>query len=504
MNLLSIVLLALGLVLGYFLRQFVLKRRASSIEVRLRKKIEETRKQAQEIILEAKNQASKTIDEARTEAKERERQLMRLEERLMKREENLEIREKDIQDKQQKLNETAEKLKRLNEELAKGKEKLTDELSRIAHLTRDEAKKELFAQIEKEAADELIALERKTAEQRRQVIEEKTRDIILSVIERFSRSVASETTSSIVNIGDDELKGKIIGKEGRNIRHLEKLTGVEIIIDETPGIVTLSSFDPTRRAIAKLAVEKLIKDGRIQPAKIEEKVDEAKKEIHEQIVKAGEAAVYEVGIFDFPPQIIQLMGRLQFRTSYGQNVLQHSVEVALLAGMLAKELGLDVDIAKKGGLLHDVGKSVDQEIEGSHLEIGRKILQKYGIDEKVVKAMQSHHETYPIEIPEASLVNAADIISASRIGARSDSLENYIKRLSDLEEIATTFPGVEKAYAISGGREIRVFVFPQEISDLEAIELAKNVAQKIESELKYPGEIKVNVIRETRATEYAK
>jgi len=300
------------------------------------------------------------------------------------------------------------------------------------------------------------------------------------------------------------LKGKIIGKEGRNIRTLERVTGVEIIVDETPGAITISSFDPMRREIAKLALEKLIKDGRIQPAKIEEQCEAAKAEINDRLKRAGEEAAYELGILDLPREIILLLGRLMFRTSYGQNVLNHSVEVAHIAGMLAAELKANVDIAKRGALLHDIGKAVDHEVQGTHVEIGRKILKKYGVNELVIRAMEAHHEDYPYAIPEAYIVAAADAISAARPGARRDSLENYVKRLEDLEAIATGFPGVKNVYAISAGREIRVFVEPEKIDDFAALRLAKDIAGKIESELRYPGEIKVNVIREIRAVEYAK
>ena len=300
------------------------------------------------------------------------------------------------------------------------------------------------------------------------------------------------------------LKGKIIGREGRNIRTIERLTGVELVIDETPETIIISSFDPMRREIAKLALQKLIKDGRIQPAKIEEKVEEAKNEIENRIYELGEEAAYEVGIYDLPKEIIQLLGRLSFRTSFGQSVLTHSIEMAHLAGMIAAELGADVEIAKRGALLHDIGKAIDHEVPGTHVELGRKILKKYGVDEGVIKAMESHHEEYPFSTPESFIVAAADVLSAARPGARRGTLESYIKRLEDLEKIATSFPGVKQAYAVSAGRELRVFVVPEQIDDFRALQLARDIASKIESELKFPGEIKVNVIREMRAVEYAR
>ena len=307
-----------------------------------------------------------------------------------------------------------------------------------------------------------------------------------------------------VEIPSDDIKGKIIGKEGRNIRAFEKATGVEVIIDDTPGTVTLSSFDPVRRQIARTALQNLITDGRIQPAKIEEMVEKAKESIAETIKKKGEEAAYEAGVFNLDPRIILILGRLHFRSSYGQNVLQHSIEMAHIAGMLAEELGADPAVSRAGALLHDLGKAVDHEVPGTHVEIGKRILEKFGADPAVVKAMQAHHEEYPYETLESRIVQAADAISGSRPGARRDSIENYIRRLKELEDIANTFPGLEKAYAIQAGREIRVFVKPGEVSDLEAQKLARDIAVRVEQELKYPGEIKVTVIRESRIIEYAR
>lgn len=300
------------------------------------------------------------------------------------------------------------------------------------------------------------------------------------------------------------MKGKIIGREGRNIRALERATGVEFIIDETPDAIIISSFDPYRRETARMALEKLIKDGRIQPAKIEEKVEEAKAELNKRAQDIGEAAAQDLGVFDLPKEILQLLGRLHFRTSYGQNVLTHSVEMAYISEMMARELGLNAEVAKKGALLHDIGKAIDHEVEGTHVDLGMKLLKKYGIDERVVEAMQSHHEDFPYARPEAYVVTAADVLSAARPGARRGTIETYIKRLADLEKIATEFPGVKNAYAIAAGRELRVFVVPEKIDDFRALELAREIANRIQSELKYPGEIKVNVIREIRAVEYAR
>jgi ribonuclease Y len=310
--------------------------------------------------------------------------------------------------------------------------------------------------------------------------------------------------TTVVPIPTEEVKGKIIGKEGRNIKAFERATGVEIIVDDTPGAITISSFDPVRRQVARVALENLIQDGRIQPAKIEEMVEKAKQEINNIIKERGEAAAYECGVFNLDPRIISIVGRLHFRTSYGQNVLQHSIEMTHIAGMLAEELGANVAVAKAGALLHDIGKAVDHEVVGSHVEIGRRILQKFGASEEVVKAMQAHHGEYPYETIESIIVQTADSISGGRPGARRDTVENYLKRLGELEAVANSFTGVEKSFALQAGREIRVFVFPSQVSDLEAKEMARNIALKVERELKYPGEIKVNVIREMRATEFAR
>jgi ribonuclease Y len=323
-------------------------------------------------------------------------------------------------------------------------------------------------------------------------------------LQRYAGSHAAETTTSTVSIPSDELKGRIIGREGRNIKTLERLTGIEIIVDDTPEAIVISGFNPVRREIARMAIEKLIEDGRIHPTRIEEAINFAKTEVNNKIKEAGEAAAYDVGVAGLDPKLVQLLGRLRFRTSYGQNVLLHSLEVAHLAGALAAELGADVAVAKKAGLLHDIGKAIDHEVQGTHIEIGINILQKFGVSEEIISAMKSHHEDYPFESNEAMIVAAADALSASRPGARKDTLEDYLKRLTELENVATSFEGVDKSYAIQAGREIRIFVKPDQIDDLGAIKLARSVADKIEQELKYPGEIKVNVLRETRAVEVAR
>jgi len=496
--------LIIGILLGYFIRQSLAQKQANSIEAKLKVRLEKVKEEAKKLVLEAKEKADKILEEAREEEKKRKAQINKIEERLLERESLLDKRQLDLDEKEKEIKNIYEKIQVLKTELENLKNSEIEALEKIAKMSLDEAKEELFKRIEKENQTEVLGLLQKYEEAKKEELEKKAKEIMATAIERYAHSNVSEVTTSIVDLPSDDVKGKIIGREGRNIRHFEKLTGVELIVDDSPSTIILSSFDPVRREIARLALEKLIIDGRIQPAKIEEKVLEAQAEIRDKIKKAGEEAVYEAGILDLPPEIVHLLGRLKFRTSYGQNALTHSLEVCLISAALASELGANVEIAKKAGLLHDIGKAVDQEIEGTHLELGRRILQKYQMPEEVIKAMQSHHGDYPPETLEAVIVNAADAISASRPGARKDSLEAYLKRLANLEEIATSFEGVEKAYAISGGRELRVFVFPDKIDDLSAFKLAKNIANRIESELKYPGEIKVAVIRETRVIEIAR
>jgi ribonuclease Y len=494
----------LGVIGGYYFRKAVVKRRADTIEAKINERIERAKEEAREILLEAKRKASEVFVKTEEDLRQEREKLSKLEERLLAKDELLEKRRAQYEAEEAALAKEREKIEALQKELESLREEAIKKLEAIAKLSSAQARQELLSQIEERYKEDLAATIRKMEKERREQIERKAVEIISTVLQRYARSHVGDLTTSVVHLPNEEIKGRIIGREGRNIRHFEHLTGVELIMDEAPDAITISCFDPVRREIARIALERLIQDGRIQPARIEEKVEEARKEIAQKIREAGEAAVYEVGILDFPPEIVQLLGRLAFRTSYGQNVLTHSIEVAILAGMLAAELGLDKEVAKKAGLLHDIGKAVDHEIEGTHLEIGRKILQKYKFDERIIQAMQSHHDDYPVEIPEAYVVNAADAISGARPGARRDTLENYLKRLADLERIAVSFSGVEKAYAIQAGREIRVFVNADEVGDVEAAELARNIALKIEEELQYPGEIKVVVIRETRAIEYAR
>ena len=497
-------ILAGGVALGYLIRQLLATRNLNSIEATIKRQLEESKTQAKEALLEAKDKAVKILEDAKNQERERLAILSRQEDRLNVQLKKIEQKEDALENGKQFLEKQAEQIKAIHQEADALKKKSEEIIEQVSGLSREEAKAKLLSQIEEDSKADLIAAMQKMEKNRLEELEKKARSIMTTAIQRYARSHISEITTSTVNLPSDELKGRIIGKEGRNIRALERLTGVEIIVDETPEAITLSSFDPLRREIAKTALLKLMSDGRIQPARIEEKVEEAKKEVSKKVMEAGEMALYEVGILDIPKEVTMLLGRLAFRTSYGQNVLLHSIEMAHIAKMLAKELGANTDVAKKAALLHDIGKAVDHEIEGTHLELGRKILQKYGIDQAVIQAMESHHEDYPFSSSESFIVAAADIISGARPGARRDSVENYIKRLTELENIANSFAGVEKSYAIAAGREIRIFVHPEKIDDLKAIQLAKEMAKRIESELKYPGEIKVNIIRETRAVEYAR
>ena len=500
----AVLLIAVGAGLGYFIRQLVAKQRVNSIELRTQKLIEDAKVEAKEITVEAKTEAVKILEEAKKEEKNREIELKRIQDRLENREGLLDKKMSEIGEREKDAEARVEKIRLVKAELDEARVKIEKELERVAGLTKEKAMEELQQKLEKDNEETLLQRIRKLETTGLEELERRAKQMLATIIQRVSTPTVSEVTTTSVQIPSDEIKGKIIGREGRNIRSLERAAGVEIIVDDTPGAIVISAFDPVRRHIAKNALEVLIADGRIQPARIEEAVEKSRSEIEKQIKSAGEAAAFEVGIFDLDPRLVSLLGRLKFRTSYGQNVLVHSIEMAHIAGMLAEELGGDVMVAKKGSILHDIGKAVDHEVQGTHVEIGRRILQKFGADNRIVQAMQSHHEEYPYETLESVLVQVADVISAGRPGARRDSVENYLKRLQDLEAIANSFEGVEKSYAIQAGREIRIFVTPEKVTDLEARELAKKIATRVESELKYPGEIKVNVIRETRTIEYAR
>ena len=497
-------LAAAGLILGYLVGRFLAIRQLNSTEAKIREQLKAAKTQAEESILVAKDKAASLLEEVQREERSRKVQLERLEERLLNKEDFLDKRSLDIDGREKNIGKGLEELKEAKAKIDDLELKTVEKLEKISGLTHQQAKEQLLGNLENFHRDELAGLLQKFEKEKRDVMEKKALEVITTALQRYSRSHVADLTTSAVTLPNEELKGKIIGREGRNIRALERLTGVEVIVDETPESITISSFDPLRREIAKMALEKLIRDGRIQPVKIEEKVEEAKQELDQRIKEIGEAAAYEVSVLDLPKEITFLLGKLNYRTSYGQNVLVHSIEMAHLAGMMALELGVNVEVAKKGALLHDIGKAIDHEIEGNHVELGRKILKKYNINEEVIKAMESHHEDFPFATPESFIVAAADILSTARPGARRDTLENYLRRLEDLEKLVLGFEGVKVAYAVSGGREIRIFVIPEKIDDFGALRLARDIAAKIQSELKYPGEIKVNVIREIRAVEYAR
>lgn len=494
----------ISIVIGYYLRLIVSLGQKGSMELDLKKMMLEAEKKEKAIVDEAEKKAEEILKTARAEAKQKEEDNKKTEERLIKKDELLLHRQTEIDKEVEEIKKRIEEIKNIREKTEQIELQKKEELSKIAKLTPEEAKAEILKTVEKENEEDILARMKKLEIDGEERLEEKAKEILTTSIQRLSNSVSSDMLTTHVVIPNDEIKGKIIGKEGRNIKAFERCTGVEVIVDDTPGSITISSFDPVRRQVAKSALEKLIADGRIQPAKIEELVQKSEQEIAKVIKEKGEEAVYETGVLGLDPRIVSILGRLHFRTSYGQNVLAHSVEMAHIAGMLAEEIGANVQVAKAGALVHDIGKALDHEVVGTHIEIGRRILQKFGADEAIIKAMQAHHEEYPYETLESMIVQSADAISGGRPGARRDSVENYLKRLKELEAVASSFKGVEKSYALQAGREIRIFVTPSEITDLEAKQMARDIAIRIESELKYPGEIKVTVIRESRTIEFAR
>lgn len=509
MSLQTVLLLAgitglVGTIIGYFLRWIVSLGKKGSMELTIKQTMLEAKTQAQKIVEEAEKKAESLMFDAKEDVKNREISMKKLEDRLIKKDELIDKRQADVDREAENIKEKISEVKDLKGKVKELEVKAEGELARIARLTEDQAKTELIAAIESKYGEDFLVRMQKLEREGNDRLDRKAKDILATAIQRLAASTAGDIMTTNVPITSEDIKGKIIGKEGRNIRSLERAAGVEIIIDDTPGMITISGFDPVRRHIAKYALESLMADGRIQPAKIEDTVEKAKGEVNKIIKEKGEQAAYEAGVFNLDPRIISILGRLHFRTSYGQNVLQHSLEMAHIAGMLAEELDADVLVAKAGALLHDIGKALDHEVVGTHVDIGRRILEKFGADPRIIKAMQSHHEEYPYETLESIIVQTADAISGGRPGARRDSVENYLKRLADLEAIANSFEGVEKSYAIQAGRDIRVFVNPEKISDLEAKRIAQEIARRVEKELKYPGEIKVNVIRETRVIEYAR
>lgn len=497
-----------GLGIGYFLlRQKSPSKNSPSLadsEAKINEKLSQARATLAELKLEAEQANEAARAKLERELDTRREQIVALEKRLTDREERaeakllqLEKREEAFKAEQSRLASAEEEVKRLQAEEAK-------RLEEISGLTNEQAAQRALELAEQRTKEEIVRRVRKLEQEGERAIEDKARNMLATVIQRYASSHVAETTTSHVSVPDESMIGRVIGKEGRNIQHLERMTGCEIVIDETPNSIMVSGFSPLRRQVAKSALERLLKDGRIHPGRIEEVVEEAKKEINEDIRQAGEACVYDLGIVDFPEKLVQLVGRLKYRTSYRQNILNHSWEAAHIARMLAEELGANVDLAKKATLLHDIGKAIDHEVEGDHVTIGEKIMKKFGISEDIIRAAAAHHEDYPFDTIEAIIVQVSDAISAARPGARRDSLENYVKRMEDLEAIATAHQGVKKAYAIYAGREVRVFVEPNQVDDLTAIKMAQTIARDIEQQMTYPGEIKVNVIRETRADSLAR
>lgn len=493
-----------GIAIGYYLRLIISLGKKGSMELEIKEMLLTAKEEATKITTEAEVKAKIVADEARIEIKEKEEKAKLIESRLIKKEDMLDKRQADIDKEVEIIKEKVLEIKAIKEKTEKLEQEKAKELEKIANMSIDEAKQSLIKTIETNYEQDILSRIQKLEQNGEEILEKKAQEILSSSIQRLANSVASDVMSTSINIPNDEIKGKIIGKEGRNIKAFERMTGVEVIVDDTPGTITISSFDPVRRHVAKVALEELIKDGRIQPAKIEKVVEQAHASINKTIKDKGEQAAYECGVIGLDQRIILILGRLHFRTSYGQNVLQHSIEMAHIAGMIAEEIGANVAVAKAGALLHDIGKALDHEVVGTHVEIGRRILQKFGANEEIIKAMQAHHEEYPYETVESRIVQTADAISGARPGARHDSIENYLKRLGDLEAIANSFTGVEKSYALQAGREIRIFVTPEKITDLEAKNMARDIANKIEKDLKYPGEIKITVIRETRVIDFAR
>lgn len=498
------VALGLGIAAGYYIRYIYALSQQSSAELKAKERLLDAEERALKIVEKAEEKAEKIESEAKTDLKAKQEELKEKEQRLIKREELIDERQIDIDSEKEAVRSKIEEVKSLKQRLDDRKGELDTKLEEVAGLSKDEAYEKLVAQVETERGEDitnrLLKVERLGEEQ----YEEKANNILLSAIHRIGNVMPTSIMTSNVELPSDDLKGKVIGKEGRNVRAFERATGVDVLIDETPGYIVLSSFDPIRREIARVALEALLKDGRIQPAKIEEAVEEARKEVSSIVRKMGEKAAYDANVPNLHPDLLTILGRLHFRTSYGQNVLWHSVEMSHIAAIIAEEVGADVAVARAGALLHDIGKTVSHEVQGTHVEIGIRILEKYGVGEPIILAMRAHHEEYPYETPESIIVQVADAISGGRPGARRDSIENYIKRLEDLEKIATTLVGVEKAFAIAAGREIRVMVNPTELTDFEASNLARTIATNIEAQLRYPGEIKVHVIRETRVVSYAR
>ena len=500
--------MALGLLVGYILRKAVGEKAIGSAEQKAKNLILDAENRSEtikkEITIEAKEEAHRMRSEVEREVRERRSEIQRAEKRLIQKEESLDAKIENIEKKEENIISKEQKLVEKQKELDRFIVKQIEELERISGYSVEDAKAILLANTEKEIRHEASIMIKEIESKAKEEADKRAREIIVGAIQRCAADHVAEITVSVVPLPNDDMKGRIIGREGRNIRAIENMTGVDLIIDDTPEAVVLSGFDPVKREIARLSLEKLIVDGRIHPSRIEEMVNKAEKEVNNIIKEAGEQATFDTGVHNLHPELIKLIGRLKYRTSYGQNVLKHSIEVSQLAGLMASELGLDTKLAKRAGLLHDIGKAVDHDHEGTHVDLGIEILKKYKESQNVIDSMAAHHGDYEAKTLEAVLITAADALSAARPGARMETLETYIKRLQQLEEIANTTKGVDHSYAIQAGREIRIIAKPEEVSDSDIVFLAREISKKIESEMEYPGQIKINVLRETRAVDYAK
>ena len=501
---LSVVLALVGLVIGFGTNSVISKKRMGSVEDGAKKELEKAKKEANRLVEEAKEEANKSIEASKKEEQARRKELQELEQRLVTREENLDKKLDDLDKRSEKIRASEDDIEKLKNEIRDIRVKQQDKLEKIAKLTKAEAAQKLMEMTERDIRHDLTGLISKLQNEAKENAEEQAGLIITTAMERMASEVTAERTITSIKLEDEEMKGRIIGKEGRNIQALQKATGVDIMVDDTPGYIVLSSFDPVRREVARQTIEMLMKDGRIHPGRIEEVVEKAQKNVEKDVIRAGEDAAREVGVIGIPKEILHLLGELKYRTSYGQNVLKHSTEMAHIAGIIAEEVGANVKTTKYAALVHDLGKALTHKMEGKHHHISGEILRKYGAPEEVALAAEQHHDDMEATSTEALIIRVVDAISASRPGARNISAENFVERMKDLENVANSFKGIEKSYAISAGREVRVFVRPGEIDDLSAIKLARDIATKIESTMQYPGTIKVNVIRETRAIEFAK
>ncbi len=493
-----------GVVAGFGASTAASSKKIEAANNKADKELKNAKKEAEKALDDAKREASKVEGNARKDEEERRREIKEIEKRLVKREENLDSKLDEIDKRAERLRKGEDEVEELKNEIRTIRVKQQDKLEKIAKLKKEDAAEKLMKMTERDIRDDLIGLVAKLQNEAKEDAEEKASAILVGAMERMASEVTSERTVSAVKLTDDDMKGRIIGKEGRNIQAIQRATGVDIMVDDTPGMIILSSFDPVRREIARVTLEMLMKDGRIHPGRIEEVYEKAQKQVQKEVTRAGEDAAREVGIIGIPKEVLQLLGELKFRTSYGQNVLKHSTEMAHIAGIIAEELGADVKVSKYAALVHDLGKALTHKMEGKHHHISGEMLRKYGAPEEVCHAAEAHHDDVEATTTEALIVRVVDAISAARPGARNVSAENFSERMKDLENIANGFKGIEKSYAISAGREVRVFVRPGDVDDLSAIRLARDIANKIESTMQYPGTVKVNVIRETRAIEFAK